>query len=79
MTKEEIFSKIQEVIEEVTDIPASDIRTDSALMDDLELSSLEVMTVIAEIEKAFHIRFKESDLMSIITVDDLAMCIQKMK
>lgn len=77
MTKEEIISKIAAVIEEVTDIPASDIHADSVLMDDLELSSLEVMTCIADMEKAFHIRFKEKELMGIVTVDDVAECIMQ--
>lgn len=77
MTKEEVINKISEVIEEVTDIPTSDIHADSILTDDLELSSLEVMTSIAEIEKAFHIRLKESELMKIVTVDDVAQCVMQ--
>lgn len=75
MEKEDIISKIAEVIEEVTDIPASEIHADSMLMDDLELSSLEVMTCIADMEKAFRIRFRESELMGIVTVDDVAQCV----
>lgn len=76
MTTEEIIRKIAEVIEDVTDIPASDIQGSSVLMDDLELSSLEVMTIIADLEKVFHIRLKEKELMNIITVSDVAECIQ---
>lgn len=77
MTKEEIILKIADVVEDVTDIPASDIHADSVLMDDLELSSLEVMTTLADLEKVFHIRFKETELMRVVTVEDVALCVMK--
>lgn len=77
MTKKEIISKIAAVIETVTDIPASEIQPESALMDDLELSSLEVMTSIADMEKVFHIRFMEKELINIVTVEDVVECVMQ--
>lgn len=77
MTKEEAVGKIVEVIEDVAGISASDIHADSMLMDDLELSSLEIMTSIADMERVFGIRFKESELMNIVTVDDAALCVME--
>lgn len=76
MATEEIVRKIAEVIEEATDIPQSDIQADKLLMDDLELSSLEIMTIIAELETVFGIRLKQKELMNIMTVADVAQCIQ---
>lgn len=77
MTKEEAVGKIVELIEDVAGISASDIHVDSMLMDDLELSSLEIMTFIADMERVFGIRFKESELMNIVTVDDAAQCVME--
>lgn len=75
MTKEEIISKFTQVVEDATGIPASDIHAESVLMDDLDMSSLEVMTILAELERVFHIRIKEKELMGIITVDDMVQCV----
>lgn len=77
MKKEEVISKIAEVIENITGIPTDGIGAETALMDDIELSSLEVMTVVAEVESVFGIRFTTKDLMSIITMDDLAECVMQ--
>lgn len=76
MTTEEIIHKIAEVIEEATDIPQDDVQASKLLMDDLELSSLEIMTIIAELETVFGIRLKQKELMDIMTVADVAKCIQ---
>lgn len=76
MTIEEIICKIAGVIEGITGLPASDTHADSALMDDLELSSLEIMTIFADLGKVFHIRLNVNDLLNVITVADIAQCIQ---
>lgn len=67
------------MISKVTDIPVEDIRPDSSLMDDLELSSLEIMTMLPVIEKTFGIRVNEKALRNIITVSDMAEGILKLK
>ena len=77
MERYEILEKIKAVIEVATDIPAEGIKNDSALMDDLELSSLEVMTIIADLEEIFGFTFSEKEMRNMITIDDLAVCIQK--
>ena len=59
----------------MTDIPASDIHADSVLTDDLGLSSLEIIISTPDMEKAFRIRFKEFELMGMVTVDDVAQCV----
>lgn len=79
MNKQDIIKTIAAVISKVTDIPVEDIHPDSALMDDLELSSLEIMTMLPVIEKTFGIRVNEKALRNIITVSDMAEGILKLK
>ena len=77
MDRQEIIKKIEEIIEEATDIPQSDMEEDSALMDDLELSSLEIMTMIADVEDIFRIRIPESELRYFITIGDIVDFVQE--
>ena len=77
MNKQEIAEKIKAVIEEATDIPQADMEEDSALMDDLELSSLEIMTMIADVENIFRIRIPENELRYFITIGDIVDFVQK--
>ena len=72
MEKQEVFEKIREIISKETGIPEAEIRADSALMDDLELSSLEILMVVNGVETAFSLHFEMMDVQNIITVGDLA-------
>lgn len=72
MNRQEIVDQIKEEIEEITDIPKEDMEENSALMDDLELSSLEIMTMIADVEILFKRRIPESALRNFITIGDIA-------
>jgi acyl carrier protein len=40
-------------------------------MDDLDLSSMEIMTMLAEVEDEFDLRIPERELRNFITVGDL--------
>ena len=77
MDRQEIVEKIEAVIEEATDIPCDEMEEDSALMNDLELSSLEIMTMIADLETIFKVRISENALRDFITIGDIADFIQE--
>lgn len=76
MNKDKIFSEIKRIIVESADIPEEEINENSLLMDDLELSSLEVLDLIAHLEEVFQIRFSEKELRKIISIEDLVDYIQ---
>ncbi|WP_034452012.1 acyl carrier protein [Butyrivibrio sp. AE2032] len=63
---------LKEIIEDVADIPQDEIDAESALIDDLDLSSLEIMSIISSAEKKFSIKISESEMLSISTVEELA-------
>ncbi|MDC7280474.1 MULTISPECIES: acyl carrier protein [Pseudobutyrivibrio] len=67
---EEIFEKIADIIEDVADIPKDEISMDSSLIDDLDLASLEIMAIVAKIEKQFSIKFTEKELLGLSTIED---------
>lgn len=67
----ETFEKIVAIIGDVADIPEEDIQEESNLIDDLDLSSLEIMSIISKIEKSFSIKMSEKELLSIENIGDL--------
>ncbi len=71
MSIESIMEKIKEIIEDIADISADEVSLESSLIDDLDLSSIEVMSIISNIEKEFSINVSESELLEISTVREL--------
>lgn len=67
----DIYEKIVSIIEDVTDIPKEDIEGESSLISDLDLASIEIMSVVAKIEKEYSVKITEEQLLSVETVNDL--------
>lgn len=72
MDKKQVADKVIALIHDVTDIPEEEMSEDSAMMDELELSSLEIMSVIGSLEKAYKIRIPSKALRKIVTIGDVA-------
>lgn len=72
MNKNEIVNTLIGLIHKVTDIPEEEISAESALMDDLDMSSLEVMTSIAALEKMFKLKIPMKQMRKFVTVGDVA-------
>ena len=77
MERETVKETVTKLICDVLDDEEIEVTEESGLMEDLDLSSLEIMTMIADIENEYHIVLKESELRQIVTVGDLIQCIQK--
>lgn len=73
------FKIIADLIEDIADIPNDEIRENSLVIDDLNLSSIEIMTIIAELERQFSIKISEKELLSIRSIKDLLTVIEKEK
>lgn len=71
MDKTAVFDKLRGIMAEVADLAPEEITPDRALMDDLDLSSMEIMTMIAELEDEFDLRIPERELRNFVTVGDL--------
>ena len=66
-----IYEKLVSIIEDVTDIPKNEVEEQSSFIDDLDLASLEIMSIVAKIEKQFSVLIGEDDLLNIETVSDM--------
>ena len=71
MERAEIVSQILAILEDVAEISPEDVNEDSVMMDDLDLSSMEILTVVADLEETFGLRIPEQGLRNFVTIGDL--------
>lgn len=70
MCKEDILKKVIELFSTMSD--AEQITPDSELIDDLGISSMDVLFLISSMEEEFKIKVPESAIRKMVTVDDVA-------
>lgn len=66
-----MFERIREIILEYTDIPREAITPNTQFLADIAMNSLDIMTMVGQIEDEFDITVETEDLDSIFTVQDL--------
>ena len=64
------FEKIQEIIADVLNVDADDIKEDTTFVDDLGADSLDIFQIIMGIEETFDIEIENDDAEKIVTVGD---------
>lgn len=69
MSESEVLDKVIKVFQDVTD--TDKITEESLLLDDLMLSSVEVLTVISALEVEFGIKIPEKYLRRMVTIADV--------
>ena len=71
MERAEIISQILAILEDVAEVSPEDVNENSVLMDDLDLSSMEILTIVADLEETFGLRIPEKELRNFVTIRDL--------
>ena len=74
MTKGEISERLQRIFGELFGIPASDVVPSASVRGTLQLDSMEIITLIEEVERTFGIKRGEASLDAyarLETVNDL--------
>ena len=71
MERAEIISQITAILEDVAEVSPEDVTESSVLMDDLDLSSMEILTIVADLEETFGLRIPEKELRNIVTMGHL--------
>ena len=67
-----VVEEIKKIIEDIADVPSEEIDEDSALLEELDLSSFEIMSIMAEVARTYSVDIPESEMLSISTVKELA-------
>lgn len=77
MTREEIVTKLGEILEDTLGEKASGFSEDSGLMDGLGLTSVDMLYLIIATEESFGIRFRNIGIMDLRTVGEVADYIEE--
>ncbi len=64
------FEKIQEIIADVLNVEASEIKMDTTFVDDLGADSLDIFQIVTGIEDEFNIEIETDEAENIVTVGD---------
>lgn len=75
MSNEEILNKVQQIIAEDLDMDTEEVQADSNLINDIGLTSMDLLNLIASLEKAFSIRIPEKLMRTFVSVQDVVDCI----
>ena len=66
-----MLEKIREIMLEYVDVPAEDITPDTKFLADLKMNSLDIMTMVGQMEEEFDLTIETEDLNDIFTVQNL--------
>ncbi len=78
MTKRENYAvRLKELVNQVAD-DGVEVEFDSDLVDDVGLSSIEIMELIEQLEDEYDISFPLNDLAEIRTITDLAAELERL-
>jgi acyl carrier protein len=71
MTKEEILSRIQEMIAETLEIDGSTVTEATSIVDDLGADSISIMEFTLALEDEFNLEISDEDAENIRTIGDV--------
>ncbi|HMQ11721.1 MAG TPA: acyl carrier protein [Oligoflexia bacterium] len=77
MTREDIQSKVNEIIVEQLNVDADDIANEKSFIDDLGADSLDVVELVMAMEEAFEMEIPDEEAENILKVGDVVDYIEK--
>lgn len=72
MTQDEIFKKVQEVLEEALGVDEDEVTMQATLTGDLEAESIDFLDIVFRLEKAFNIKIAQDELFAPNVLQDEA-------
>ncbi len=75
--EQEILAGLAEIVTEETGVPQGDVQLDKSFIDDLDIDSLSMMTIVVNAEEKFGVRIPDDDVKGLRTVGDAVTYITK--
>lgn len=76
MTKTDTFEKVTDVLANYTDVKPEEMSLSSRLMNDLSLTSFDLICLGTSLEQNFHIKVDDSMLNSLQTIEDVIKVVE---
>ncbi len=74
MSSDTILNRVIELFSSMTE--AEEITADSEIIEDLEISSMDVLFLVSAMEEEFHISIPEKVIRKMVTVGDVADAVE---
>lgn len=74
-----VLNTVKEIISKVTGLAPEELDSDAYLIEDIGMSSIELTTVVSELEKKFHVSISTQDLRKVVRLKDLAELLESRK
>ena len=74
-----MLQDIIDVLAQYTDVPAEEINESSDLIEDLELNSFDVITIVSDFEDQYGIQIPDEQITEFRTVADIEAYLEKEK
>ena len=74
-----MLQDIIDVLAQYTDVPAEEINESSDLIEDLELNSFDVITIVSDFEDQYGIQIPDDPITEFRTVADIEAYLEKEK
>lgn len=75
MTRDKIFQFIVKVFKTMTDV--DNIQETDEVVDDLGISSMDILFLMSYLEEEFHVKITERMIRKVVTVGDLVSVVQR--
>ena len=69
-SKEEILPDLASIVEEVAGVDASEVTPEKSFVDDLDIDSLSMMTIVTQGEDKFGVTIPDDEVKNLVTVGD---------
>jgi acyl carrier protein len=79
MTEHEIFVGFADIVEDFTEVPASNVTLEAELADDLNIDSLSMVEIIVSAQDKFSVEIPDADLKRLRTVQDVVSYVQRVQ
>ena len=66
----EIQTGLAEIVEEVAGIDAAEVTPEKSFVDDLDIDSLSMMTIVVNAEEKFDVKIPDEEVKNLKTVED---------
>ena len=76
MDRQKLRRTLTELLEETTGEPRTEVGEEMDLQDGLGLDSVDIFSLIVEIQNKFHVKIASEELVSVSTVGDLLDILQ---
>ena len=77
-TREEIYKEVVGIMNKLFEIPTDEITSESKLMDDLDLDSIDAVEMIVQLQKMTGKRIQPEQFQSVRTVNDVVDVLEKL-